>query len=217
MQKALCWWGGAWQMLLMAALLWPMLVLAAADGRLELSAGHVAESECLGCHAEQAARHARSHHAQAMLPASDDSVRARFPSSYQGPGPQADFLREDGRFLVDTMGPDGQGAGSGWARMRSSGAQRTVGCTGAAAFIAGIAIVPTVIPPQWKKASIWSVANMRPATPMSASAASLAMVQGRHTSTGQKRLQPEPWPRWRTRGLPRRRVPKAASAVMRVG
>ncbi len=108
MQKALCWWGGAWQMLLMAALLWPMLVLAAADGRLELSAGHVAESECLGCHAEQAARHARSHHAQAMLPASDDSVRARFPSSYQGPGPQADFLREGGRFLVDTVGPDGE-------------------------------------------------------------------------------------------------------------
>lgn len=101
----LLWW---WCLLWWCLCCWPVLGLAAADARLAPLPGHVAEVQCLSCHAEQAALHAGSQHAQAMLPATAASVRARFPSTYDGPGTQARFVRAGERFMVETAGPDGK-------------------------------------------------------------------------------------------------------------
>lgn len=98
-----CWWG--W---LLAVALLPLVVLAATDPQIGELPGYVAEAECVSCHQPQAELHARSHHAQAMMVAGESSVQARFPSVYTGPGPQARFVRDGGRYLVEIEGPDGK-------------------------------------------------------------------------------------------------------------
>ena len=65
--------------------------------------------QCLGCHQAQATAWAASHHAQAMAPASADTVRGNFDGAqFKHQGITTRFFRRDGRFFVHTDGPDGQ-------------------------------------------------------------------------------------------------------------
>lgn len=71
-------------------------------------ASYVAEAECQTCHAAETAAWRNSHHALAMAPASETSVRADFAdTSFTHGGVTTRFAKRDGKFVVETTGPDG--------------------------------------------------------------------------------------------------------------
>ena len=69
----------------------------------------VAETSCGECHAAQQRAVAGSDHAQAMQAAHADTVRANFDNAtFRKDGITSRFFRRDGRFFVNTDGPDGK-------------------------------------------------------------------------------------------------------------
>ncbi len=69
----------------------------------------VAESSCGECHAAQQRAVAGSQHAQAMQPADRDTVRGNFDgATFRKDGVTTRFFRRDGRYFVNTDGPDGK-------------------------------------------------------------------------------------------------------------
>ncbi len=70
---------------------------------------YVDNAQCLSCHPTQAAAWAPSHHAKAMAPASAQTVRGDFGgTSFKHRGVTTRFFKRDGRFFVNTEGPDGK-------------------------------------------------------------------------------------------------------------
>lgn len=89
--------------LLAACLLWIGLCLSGpASAAFEQShSGFVNNTQCLGCHAEQAKDWAGSHHALAMQPARADTVLGDFNNRlFKAEGLQARFHRDGEHFLV---------------------------------------------------------------------------------------------------------------------
>ena len=72
-------------------------------------ARYVDNRQCLGCHQDAAQAWAASHHAKAMAPATENSVRGDFNDTrFRHQGVTSRFFRRDGRFFVHTDGPDGR-------------------------------------------------------------------------------------------------------------
>ncbi|MFM7842798.1 MAG: multiheme c-type cytochrome [Planctomycetota bacterium] len=72
-------------------------------------AEYVGRSSCVTCHAREAALYAGSHHDQAMDVATDESVRGDFnDATLEHHDITSRMFRRDGRFFVNTEGPDGQ-------------------------------------------------------------------------------------------------------------
>jgi tetratricopeptide (TPR) repeat protein len=73
------------------------------------AAHYVGSSSCVSCHANQAERWRRSRHHDAMAEATDAKVLGKFDgSTFRYAGSTSTFFRRDGRFLVNTDGPDGR-------------------------------------------------------------------------------------------------------------
>ncbi len=69
-------------------------------------AGSVA---CAGCHAAEYARWQKSQHALAMQPAAEETVLGRFDeTAFTDSNVTSRFFRRNGRFFVNTDGPDGK-------------------------------------------------------------------------------------------------------------
>lgn len=70
---------------------------------------HVGAAVCATCHAKEHAAWSGSQHAQAMQPASADTVLGNFGDVVlRHRGSETRFFRRDGKFLVRTDGPDGK-------------------------------------------------------------------------------------------------------------
>jgi Flp pilus assembly protein TadD len=81
--------------------------LHAADGNND-PANFATSEVCAGCHAGEAEAWSKSHHALAMLAATEASVLAPFASeTFSHNGVTSTFFRRDGKFYVNTDGPDG--------------------------------------------------------------------------------------------------------------
>ena len=85
-------------------------LLRAAAAQTEPAAPHFVGSEtCAGCHRAQADLWRASQHRRAMAHANDETVRADFnDTSFDYAGVHSRFFRKDGKFLVETDGPDGK-------------------------------------------------------------------------------------------------------------
>ena len=69
----------------------------------------VGSEACAGCHQTEAKLWRGSHHEQAMDHATEKSVRGDFnDASFDYYGVRSRFFRKDGKFLVETDGPDGK-------------------------------------------------------------------------------------------------------------
>jgi predicted CXXCH cytochrome family protein len=92
------------------ALLSSSALLRPARAQTEAAAPTFVGSEtCAGCHRSQADLWGSSQHRRAMAHASDESVRADFnDTSFDHAGVHSRFFRRDGKFLVETDGPDGK-------------------------------------------------------------------------------------------------------------
>ena len=74
----------------------------------ETVAHYVGGPRCARCHAAEARAWAGSHHALAMRPAADSTVRGNFrDATFRYAGTETRFFRRDGRFVARTDGPDG--------------------------------------------------------------------------------------------------------------
>ena len=72
-------------------------------------AAFVGSETCAGCHEAEAKLWRGSHHEQAMDHATEKSVRGDFnDASFENYGVRSRFFRKDGKFLVETDGPDGK-------------------------------------------------------------------------------------------------------------
>ncbi len=72
------------------------------------AAAFVGSETCAGCHQHEADLWRTSQHKLAMQHASDKSVRGDFAdASFDYYGTRSRFFRQDGKFLVETDGPDG--------------------------------------------------------------------------------------------------------------
>jgi predicted CXXCH cytochrome family protein len=72
-------------------------------------ADYVDNGRCLACHEAPAAAWAGSHHAQAMAPATAETVRGDFAgATFRHAGVTTRFFRRGDRFFVNTDGPDGR-------------------------------------------------------------------------------------------------------------
>lgn len=77
----------------------------------EPQARYVGSGSCRSCHTDEYARWAGSHHAKAMAEASSASVRGDFRDATLTVDGVTSHLRErDGRYVVETVGPDGRDA-----------------------------------------------------------------------------------------------------------
>lgn len=86
-------------------------VAFAAPPQAEARPDHVADRECLVCHADQARLWTGSKHELAMQPATPDTVLGDFADArFAGKGEQAHFLRRGDAFHVATQGADGRTA-----------------------------------------------------------------------------------------------------------
>jgi hypothetical protein len=73
------------------------------------AATFVGSETCAGCHQAEAKLWHGSHHEQAMDHATENSVRGDFnDASFDYHGLRSRFFRKDGKFLVETDGPDGK-------------------------------------------------------------------------------------------------------------
>jgi tetratricopeptide (TPR) repeat protein len=77
--------------------------------RWERSAGFAGSASCIECHEEAYRAWSGSHHDLAMQVAAEDTVLGDFDdASFTQFGVTSRFFRRDGRFFVETEGPDGQ-------------------------------------------------------------------------------------------------------------
>jgi predicted CXXCH cytochrome family protein len=78
-------------------------------GRREAVAAFVGSETCAGCHQAEAALWRTSQHKQAMDHATEKSVLGDFSdASFEHYGVRSRFFRKDGKFYVETDGPDGK-------------------------------------------------------------------------------------------------------------
>ena len=71
----------------------------------------VGSATCVSCHADEGRRWQASHHAQAMQPATEATVRGDFADARFTQGArQVRFFRRGAGFFIRTEGPDGQPA-----------------------------------------------------------------------------------------------------------
>ena len=71
------------------------------------TATYVGQGRCAECHAEQTKAWRSSHHAQAMQVARDSTVLGNFDDAhFTRDGVHSHFFRKDGKFYVNTPGPD---------------------------------------------------------------------------------------------------------------
>jgi predicted CXXCH cytochrome family protein len=86
-------------------------VALAAPPQAEARPDHIADRDCLACHADQARLWTGSKHQLAMQPATADSVLGDFADAhFTAKGEAAHFLRRGDAFFVATEGADGQRA-----------------------------------------------------------------------------------------------------------
>ncbi|WP_144259531.1 tetratricopeptide repeat protein [Methylocystis sp. ATCC 49242] len=72
---------------------------------------HAGSETCAGCHPAESAAWKKSHHAAAMAPATTETVRGDFNNATaESHGSKGKFLRDGGRFVVETDGRDGKTA-----------------------------------------------------------------------------------------------------------
>ena len=72
-------------------------------------AQYVGRKSCVECHADQARAFADSHHDKAMDLATEKTVLADFnDATFEHKGVLSRFYRKDGKYFVNTEGPDGQ-------------------------------------------------------------------------------------------------------------
>src|SRR5262252_11247233 len=85
-------------------------LLRVAAAQTDPAAPHFVGSEtCAGCHRAQADLWRGSQHRRAMAHATDETVRADFnDTGFDYAGVHSRFFRQDGKFLVETDGPDGK-------------------------------------------------------------------------------------------------------------
>jgi tetratricopeptide (TPR) repeat protein len=70
--------------------------------------GYVGDSKCQSCHAKEFDLWKSSDHYKAMLPANDTTVVGNFSnSSFTADGVTSHFFRKDGKYIINTQGPDG--------------------------------------------------------------------------------------------------------------
>ena len=82
------------------------LLLAAASAE---SATYVGSGACISCHADQGRQWGQSHHARSMQLANRGTVKGNFNNVKIGPPGQASrFFMRQGRYWVNTRGPDGR-------------------------------------------------------------------------------------------------------------
>lgn len=75
----------------------------------EAGATFVGRKECARCHEKATKDWTGSHHDQAMTEATEATVRGDFSGvTFEGDGMRARFLRDGGKFLIETDGPDGK-------------------------------------------------------------------------------------------------------------
>ncbi|MGH8649407.1 MAG: multiheme c-type cytochrome, partial [Burkholderiales bacterium] len=73
------------------------------------AASHVGAKTCAECHAQQYDAWKGSHHALAMQVADDKSVLGNFEKAkFRYAGVTTTFFKRDGKFYVNTDGPDGK-------------------------------------------------------------------------------------------------------------
>ena len=95
--------------LVLPALFAFLLQVSGALGQGRPAPTFVSESSCGECHAAQQQAHARSQHARAMSPANENTVRGNFNgATFRKDGVTSRFFRRDGRYFVNTDGPDGK-------------------------------------------------------------------------------------------------------------
>ena len=69
----------------------------------------VGSASCKSCHASEYSEWLESDHYQAMLPANDSSVLGDFNQvSFAADGVTSSFFKKDGKFFINTEGPDGR-------------------------------------------------------------------------------------------------------------
>ena len=71
-------------------------------------AAYVGDKSCQGCHAKEFDLWKQSDHFKAMEPANDSTVLGDFNNvSLTADGITSRFFRRDGKYLINTQGPDG--------------------------------------------------------------------------------------------------------------
>jgi predicted CXXCH cytochrome family protein len=72
-------------------------------------ATYVDNQQCIGCHHDAAQQWKQSHHFMAMAPPTPETVRGDFDkTSFKHQGVTSRFFRRDGKYFVNTDGPDGK-------------------------------------------------------------------------------------------------------------
>src|SRR5512137_781647 len=94
---------------LRVALLFAALALSSPPAIAQPAPTIVPESGCGECHAAESRAVAGSQHAKAMQPANRDTVLGNFDgATFRKDQVTSRFFRRDGRFFVNTDGPDGK-------------------------------------------------------------------------------------------------------------
>ena len=72
------------------------------------TAEYVGDKTCITCHSKEFADWKKSDHYMAMLPANDSTILGDFNNvTYTANGVTSKFFRRDGKFFINTEGPDG--------------------------------------------------------------------------------------------------------------
>ncbi|MGL6110413.1 MAG: hypothetical protein ACRC2B_09980, partial [Rubrivivax sp.] len=72
-------------------------------------ATYVDNAQCLGCHQDAANAWKQSHHARAMAPPNEQTVRGNFDNTqFRHQGVTTRFFRRGEKYVVNTDGPDGK-------------------------------------------------------------------------------------------------------------
>jgi predicted CXXCH cytochrome family protein len=110
---------GVLALLLAALAVWLLRTPAATDAAPAATAAsaapvggrpeYVANTLCIGCHQAAGDAWAKSHHFMAMAPPTEQTVRGDFANtSFKHQGVTSRFFKRDGKFFVNTDGPDGR-------------------------------------------------------------------------------------------------------------
>jgi len=87
----------------------PLVAVARLPARPPAEAAYVDDRACAACHAAPARAWSGSHHARAMQVADETTVLGDFADArFARFGVTSRFFRRDGRFFVETEGPDGR-------------------------------------------------------------------------------------------------------------
>ena len=86
-----------------------VIVLSLISSLFASEATYVGEKSCVQCHSDETHAWQGSHHDMAMMVANEESVKADFNNStFNYNGIISTFYKKDGKFMVQTDGPDGK-------------------------------------------------------------------------------------------------------------